>query len=595
MTADKQLVHAAQAQGLLPPAAVEVLNEPSPSWVITALSLVGAQFAVWPFVAFLFLLMGENVLSSPPVAFVVATVLVVAAVAGLRSKLPMFMTHLCFTLMLTGIALWVYSLGNALDFTVILVVLLVLQLGIAMLVRVPWVQRLMGLGAAITFMMIAPGLYMQGSLSAAYSLPLKPNAVLLALLWATWCTLEARLSSSRLARNTAGFADGVGVALLAAVVFGSGAAFTYSGSATGSADSDTAGQATLFALNWVVALQVLLTMAAWWWLTRRWALIAPDKRREWAVLTVVYLCLAVFSFFTADGGVVAVVGTAALATGRKRMAGLALLVLLAQLSGFYYALAWPLASKAGLLATVGAFLGVFLWALRRQFNAGSAQAAGQHSAALPRSATRPGLTLGLLAAGTVLALGAANYDVMKKEQVIHGGQKIYIPLAPRDPRSLMQGDYMALNFALPGSVRNTLDGDNDDRNLQSATVVAQLDARGIATVLRVADLPAPEALAKAEILLPLLRKNRDWTLVTDAFYFPEGKGEPFKQAKFGEFRVLPDGRALLVGLADEQLKPLAPAKNKRTARELEWDAEQERKMQEEESVANPARAVSSIN
>jgi uncharacterized membrane-anchored protein len=594
MKADNQLLQAAQAEGLLPPSAVEVLDEPSPSWVITALSLVGAQFAVWPFVVFLFLLLGNNVLEEPPIAFAVGAILLVAAVMGLRSKLPMFVTHLCFTLMLTGIALLVFSLSGALDFTVSLILLLVLQLGIAMLVRVPWVQRLMGLGAAITFMMIAPGLYLEGSLSAAYSLPLKPNAVLLALLWAAWCILEARLSPSKLARNTAGFADGVGVALLIALVFGSGAAFVLGGAGMGSADSATAGQATLFTLNWVVVLQVLLTIAAWGWLTQRWALTAPDKRREWAALTAVYLCLVVFSFFTADGGVVAVVGTAALATGRKRMVGLALLMLLAQLSGFYYALAWSLADKAGLLVIVGAFLGVFLWALRKQFHAASVQTSGHHSASLSGT-TRHSLTLGLLAAGTVLALGVANYDVMKKEQIISGGQKIYIPLAPRDPRSLMQGDYMALNFSLPGSIRQELDGDDDSRNLQSATVVAKLDERGIASVLRVAVTPAQEPLAKAEILLPLLRKNRDWTLVTDAFYFPEGKGEPFKQAKFGEFRVLPDGRALLVGLADELLKPLAPAKNKRTASELELDAEQERKMQEEEFAPNAVKPVSSAN
>jgi uncharacterized membrane-anchored protein len=180
-----------------------------------------------------------------------------------------------------------------------------------------------------------------------------------------------------------------------------------------------------------------------------------------------------------------------------------------------------------------------------------------------------------------LAIGAANYDVMKKEQVISSGQKIYIPLAPRDPRSLMQGDFMALNFDFPREVQQTLNDNEDTRNLQSASVVAKLDARGVATVLRVADVPARITRLDEEILLPILRKNREWTLVTDAFFFPEGKGEPFKRAKFGEFRVLPDGRALLVGLADEQLKPLEPAKNKRTAREIESDEERARKMNEE--------------
>ena len=41
-------------------------------------------------------------------------------------------------------------------------------------------------------------------------------------------------------------------------------------------------------------------------------------------------------------------------------------------------------------------------------------------------------------------------------------------------------------------------------------------------------------------------------LVTDAYFFPEGTGSVFESAKYGDFRVLPDGRALLVGLADRQ-------------------------------------------
>ena len=88
-------------------------------------------------------------------------------------------------------------------------------------------------------------------------------------------------------------------------------------------------------------------------------------------------------------------------------------------------------------------------------------------------------------------------------------------------------------------------------------MVATLDARGVASVQRVAR--AGEPLAPGERLLPLKRLKGDWVLVTDAFYFPEGQGAPFAQARFGEFRALPDGRALLVGLADEHLQPIAPA------------------------------------
>ena len=42
-------------------------------------------------------------------------------------------------------------------------------------------------------------------------------------------------------------------------------------------------------------------------------------------------------------------------------------------------------------------------------------------------------------------------------------------------------------------------------------------------------------------------------LVTNAWYFREGEAEHWAAARYGEFRVLPDGRALLVGMADAQL------------------------------------------
>ena len=88
-------------------------------------------------------------------------------------------------------------------------------------------------------------------------------------------------------------------------------------------------------------------------------------------------------------------------------------------------------------------------------------------------------------------------------------------------------------------------------------VVVRLDARGVAQPLRAAR--PGETLARDERLLPALRKNGRWTLVTDAYYFPEGQGQPFQQARYGEFRVLPDGRALLAGLADEHLRAIEPA------------------------------------
>jgi uncharacterized membrane-anchored protein len=505
---------------------------------------------------------GESLLKAPQ-SFLVAAILIGVAIMGLRGKHPLFVSHLSFTALLTGLAVVFISMTFYLKASYsTFVVLLLVQLGVAWVVRVDWVQRILGMGAAVMFMTIAPQLLFDADevlMRMRWWFPQTSNSLVLAIGWAAWCAYEVRFSGRKMAVQLEALIEGVGVALLCVQIYVSGALFTMGGRRfggtqmhAGSADSDTAGLGTLFALNGYVVLHILITIASWWWLTQRWALNTADKRREWAVLTVVYLGLVVSSFFRDDGGVVVLVGTAALATGRSRMVALALLVLLAQLSGFYYALEWPLVHKALVLVAAGAFIGLFLWVVRRQFHPALAPAS---SSAVPQ---RSMLTMGLIAAGAVLALGSANYDVAKKERVIAEGQKIYISLAPRDPRSIMQGDYMALNFGFPREIESQLDSINTDRSAKQATVVAKLDARGVAQVLRLAN--DPESLAKGEILLPLIHKNQRWVLVTDAFFFPEGQGVPFKQARFGEFRVLSDGRALLVGLADDKLAAISPKK-----------------------------------
>ena len=67
-----------------------------------------------------------------------------------------------------------------------------------------------------------------------------------------------------------------------------------------------------------------------------------------------------------------------------------------------------------------------------------------------------------------------------------------------------------------------------------------------------------EALGANELRIELNPKNGQWTLVTDAWFFREGEAERWQRARFGEFRVGADGRALLVGLSDERLVAIQP-------------------------------------
>ncbi|MET0346848.1 MAG: GDYXXLXY domain-containing protein [Casimicrobiaceae bacterium] len=48
-------------------------------------------------------------------------------------------------------------------------------------------------------------------------------------------------------------------------------------------------------------------------------------------------------------------------------------------------------------------------------------------------------------------------------------------------------------------------------------------------------------------------------LGTNAFFFEEGTGDRYAGARYGEFRVAPDGEAILTGLRDGALTPPRPA------------------------------------
>ena len=90
---------------------------------------------------------------------------------------------------------------------------------------------------------------------------------------------------------------------------------------------------------------------------------------------------------------------------------------------------------------------------------------------------------------------------------------------------------------------------------QRVRLAVQLDARGVVTTQRL--YTAGQPLAPNEMLLQLSPKNGAWVVVTDAWFFKEGERDRFQKAAFGEFRVLPDGGALLVGMADAALQPIA--------------------------------------
>ncbi len=154
----------------------------------------------------------------------------------------------------------------------------------------------------------------------------------------------------------------------------------------------------------------------------------------------------------------------------------------------------------------------------------------------------------LLAGLAILAV--VNYTVYQREQLLAVGRVVLLELAPVDPRSLMQGDYMALRFKVATEAfgARELDGPAADGRL-----VLRLDPRGVGTFARIDDgtpLGADEVAIRFRV-----RAGRP-KLATNAFFFEEGTADRYATARYGEFRVDASGEAILTGLRDKDLAGL---------------------------------------
>jgi uncharacterized membrane-anchored protein len=154
----------------------------------------------------------------------------------------------------------------------------------------------------------------------------------------------------------------------------------------------------------------------------------------------------------------------------------------------------------------------------------------------------------LIAIGTVLVLGAVNYSILGKERIKSGGELVFIELGPRDPRSLMQGDYMALRFPLAQRIAASWADPPREGEVRTASITLNEQ--------RVAALAAAGAAGPTLPIRYRVRNHEVW-LGTNAFFFEEGSEKRFAPARYGEFRLDPaSGEAVLVGLRDAKLNPL---------------------------------------
>lgn len=155
--------------------------------------------------------------------------------------------------------------------------------------------------------------------------------------------------------------------------------------------------------------------------------------------------------------------------------------------------------------------------------------------------------------------------IAKHERHLRDSQSIFVELAPADPRSILQGDYMALNYDLHFSAlaaENRLERPESEANIQDfenqprVLSYVQLDEKG-KVVKSSFDRSALDQPRSTQLIL----KNPQNTFeglypATNSFMFAEGLEPCYRDAKFAELKLKENGEALLADLVDQNLKSL---------------------------------------
>ena len=263
-------------------------------------------------------------------------------------------------------------------------------------------------------------------------------------------------------------------------------------------------------------------------------------------------------------------------TDSRAFFGLLVFAFVVYLGGFYYQLSIPLLYKGVLLVSFAVIFAIVTLFLHARYKAPSQSAVENHPVFKA--------PIWLVGVFVIALLGAVNYKVQQFEDVLATGKPIVLKIAPVDPRSLMQGDYMILNYAilsefqqsqvLPES-NESLESNESIDTLESnettettgidesspsgnkAYILVHLDKNHVATFCEAqSEIPTDFKHCTPNVYLPI-RYNGSWLpkLPSQDYFFAEGKGEYYAQAEYAEYRFK-DGILLLARLLDKDLKGL---------------------------------------
>ena len=135
-----------------------------------------------------------------------------------------------------------------------------------------------------------------------------------------------------------------------------------------------------------------------------------------------------------------------------------------------------------------------------------------------------------------------GYSVIKEEKNLKKAT-FYIKTVPVDPRSLIQGDYMVLNYDIAESARMEIG------NIRKGYIRIKINDLKIAEFIRIDEEYLPPS--NNEISIQFQKNGSNIDIGVNSYLFQEGTGNKFQKAQYAEVIELKNGKLRLRNLLDK--------------------------------------------
>ena len=166
----------------------------------------------------------------------------------------------------------------------------------------------------------------------------------------------------------------------------------------------------------------------------------------------------------------------------------------------------------------------------------------------------------LLIINIVILFVVTGFSANKEEGYKKSDSYFYLELAPVDPRSLLQGDYMTLNYDITDKAQEIIfngiydskDENNKFLDMRKGYIVVSLDENKVAKFVKLSKEKTDE---KDLLFIAFKSDGFNVNINANSYLFQEGTGDKYENARYSKV-VLIGNNLRLIDLRDKDFKEI---------------------------------------